>query len=63
MAGLWRERALAVGLKLYTFQQLHENIQEEIHSTHEFFLVLEKLVLYTYTHIHVLAYFISYKKL
>ena len=52
-----------MGLKLYTFQQLHENIQEEIHSTHEFFLVLEKLVLYTYTHIHVLAYSISYKKL
>lgn len=35
-----------MGLKLYSFQQLHENTQEEIRSinTCVFFLVLKRLV-------------------
>ena len=41
-----------MGLKLDTFQHLHENIQEEIHSTHVSFLMLEKLVIYIYIHTH-----------
>ena len=46
---------------LYPFQQLHENIREEIDPTRVFFLVLEKLV---FKNIYIFfAYSVSYKEL